>query len=151
MEHYLKIGEWKVVKSSDILITVLGSCIGLCLWDTEKKMGGMVHIMMPHSRGKNNELGKYADTGVAVLIRTMEGKGSQKKDMIAKLYGGASMFNLKSDKFSCLNIGQNNYIQVKQILDQLMIPITAEDVGGSSGRKIIFNCQTGEIASIKLK
>ena len=62
LEHFIQIAEMKVIQGPGVLKTVVGSCIALCIWDKVKKMGGMVHIMMPRSKNKPPlSEGKYAD------------------------------------------------------------------------------------------
>ena len=30
-----------------LIVTTLGSCIAACLWDRERRIGGMNHFMLP--------------------------------------------------------------------------------------------------------
>lgn len=73
----------------------------------------------------------------------MENLGSQKKDMVAKLAGGAQMFEVTRSEF--MNIGKRNVEAAKKILDELKIPIVAEDTGGNYGRTIIFYSEDGRL------
>ena len=76
MEYYLKIAEMKIVRKPDILKTVVGSCIALCLWDKNTNMGGMVHIMMPYSINfKITRKEKFADLAVDYLLDEMKRSG----------------------------------------------------------------------------
>ncbi len=153
MEHYLKIAEMKVANKPDTLKTILGSCVALCLWDKMQFKGGMVHIMMPQSTGSacNHEF-KYADTAVKGLLKEMQGKGSIKDNLSAKIVGGASMFFKKNGNHNNrpLSIGDRNYQTVKNQLKQLKITIDQEDTGGTEGRRVIFDCSTGKITIRKI-
>lgn len=58
--HFINVGiaDMGIAKSPDILRTVLGSCVGICLYDPQKKIAGLSHIMLPsltdrNSNGKN--------------------------------------------------------------------------------------------------
>lgn len=77
---------------------------------------------------------KFADLGIPILLRKLEEMGSRKDDLIAKIAGGASMFNF-SDKSMIMDIGSRNAVAVKKVL--------REDLGGKSGRTLIFDTSTG--------
>ena len=79
MEHKLIVGiaDMKMARDSGMLVTyALGSCIGICLYDPLKKLGAMVHVMLPLNMetGRTNTM-KYADTGIRETLRMMESKG----------------------------------------------------------------------------
>ena len=76
----------------------LGSCVGIALRDKLKKVGGLAHIMLPDSTVIANQtnLAKFADTGIMELIRQMELLGANRRNMTAKIAGGATMFAVSS-------------------------------------------------------
>ncbi|OPY35382.1 MAG: Chemoreceptor glutamine deamidase CheD [Methanoregula sp. PtaU1.Bin051] len=113
----------------------LGSCIGLTLFDPEKKIGAMVHIMLPESSGRTDRPGKYADTAIPLLINELTVNGSKKKSLVAKIAGGATMFEAFS---ASMNIGQRNIEKVKDLLAEHNIRIAADDTGGKMGRSVYF-------------
>jgi len=146
LEHFIKIAEMKVIQEPGILKTVVGSCIALCIWDRVRKMGGMVHIMMPKS--KNNSplsAGKYANTAVSALYNEMISRNCQKRHLVASMAGGASVFGNRLGNNGRKPIGVENYEIVKEQLQQHRIPIEKEDVGGTSGRRVVFNITDGDI------
>lgn len=128
------IGEYRV--GSFPMITIgLGSCIGLTLYDPNLKIGAMVHIMLPESGGRSDRPGKYADTAVPLLIKELVALGCKNRSIIAKIAGGASMF----EYFGIgLNIGERNAIKVRMMLQECHIQLSAEDVGGKVGRSVTF-------------
>ena len=84
------IADMTFAQRSGTLITyALGSCIGICLYDPAIKLGGLLHIMLPLNMetGRKNPL-KYADTGMAEMIRQMEAKGANRARLVAKIAGG---------------------------------------------------------------
>ena len=91
------IADLNVVKYPDVLATyALGSCVGICLYDHKAKIAGMAHIMLPssaESQTENDNMRRYADTGVAELIRKMCSCGAKKRRITAKIAGGAQMFS----------------------------------------------------------
>ena len=141
------IADLNVTSSPNSLITVgLGSCIGITLYDKIKKNGGLLHIMLPDSTQFSNVTNpfKFADLGVPILLKQILDMGSQKKDIVAKIAGGASMFNF-SDKSMIMDIGNRNAIAVKKALEELKIPLLSEDTGGNKGRTVIFHTESGSV------
>lgn len=148
MGTVIKVGmaDLKTGKAPDILTTLgLGSCIGIALWDSQTKIGGLVHIMLPDSsRIRNNSnIAKFADTGIAELVQQMEKLGVPRRRMVAKIAGGARMFEV-SGKTSVGNIGQNNAIASKAKLRELGIRLAAEDTGLNYGRTVELDCNNGD-------
>lgn len=138
--------ELGVVKAPQKITTLgLGSCIGLTLYDTINKIGGMVHIVMPSS-GKQPGIvrAKFADTGVDELLTQMLRAGANRSSIVAKLAGGAHMFGNRQ-RDDTLKVGVRNAYNTKIALLRLKIPILAEDVGGSYGRTIELNPEDGSL------
>jgi chemotaxis protein CheD len=128
------IGEYRV--GSFPMITIgLGSCIGLTLYDPALRLGAMVHIMLPESCGKADRPGKYADTAVPLLIGELEHLGCKSRSIVAKMAGGACMFEYFG---TSLNIGERNAAKVRAILADCHIQLGAEDIGGKVGRSVTF-------------
>jgi chemotaxis protein CheD len=128
------IGEYRV-GSYPMMTIGLGSCIGLTLYDDSLKIGAMVHIMLPDSAGRKDRPGKYADTAIPLLIKELADKGAKTRSLIAKMAGGACMFEYFGTN---LNIGERNAERVRAILKENNIPLKKEDVGGKVGRSVTF-------------
>ena len=138
------IADLNVVNAPDSLVTyALGSCVGICLYDAEKKLAGLAHIMLPLSKeavqGADNKR-RYADTGIMELVQTMNLKGSPTPKLVAKIAGGAQMFNANS---AVINIGERNVDAVKKVLSSYRIRIIAEETGLNFGRTVFFHADTG--------
>lgn len=123
----------------------LGSCVGVALRDTVNKVGGLAHVMLPDSTAirNNNNVAKFADTGVAELVRIMEEAGAKRSRMVAKIAGGAKMFNFNSDS-TMMQVGDRNVEGVKKKLKELGIKLLAEDTGLNFGRTVEFFPETGD-------
>ena len=139
------IADMKLARSQGTLITyALGSCIGICLWDPLLKIGALVHIMLPINMEKNRTSPfKYADTGIRLTLTKMEQMGAKRTRIVAKIAGGAKMFNVPGNG-SLGNIGQRNIESVHQVLRLEGIRLLKEDVGGSAARTLFFDVATGE-------
>ena len=127
------------------LLTSVGSCIGICLYDPAHKCGGLAHIMLPHSsQGPLEPLpSKYADTAIPALVAGIRGMTGVEAKLSAKIAGGANMF--ANTTANGLDIGQKNIKAVRETLALHKINLVAEDVGGSHGRRINFNLASGVI------
>jgi chemotaxis protein CheD len=138
------IADYKIAKAPDILRTILGSCIGICVYDPENGVGGLAHIMLPNQTAEAVNLKKYAETAIPMMIEDMITEGADKKQIKAKITGGATMFKMASDSFIGA-IGVNNTKRVREVLEENGIQIMAEDVGGDYGRTIDFYIKTGQV------
>ncbi len=138
------IADLKIASSPDILRTILGSCVGICLYDPEKYIGGLSHIMLPSTEGKQSRKEKYADSAIPLLLKKMEKMGAIREVLIAKIIGGAKMFELPENS-AIGKIGENNVEMVKKILKEVNIEIIAEDVGGENARTIDFYIESGRV------
>lgn len=137
------IADMKMGRNGEKLITyALGSCIGICLYESQMKLAALIHIMLPLNleAGRKNVY-KYADTGIRSTLREMELKGARRANITAKIAGGARMFEISGGSIG--NIGQRNIESVHQILRMEKIPLLWEDVGGTIARTMEFDSATG--------
>lgn len=143
-EIRIKMAEYEIAQPPHILVTLgLGSCIGLALYDKYTKISGLIHYMLPESNSNTNTA-KYADTGIPYLIEKMIEMGAKKRNINAKLVGGAKMFSFGNDS-SVMNIGRRNAEAAKKILKKENIKVIAEDIGKDFGRTMRFFTDTGEV------
>lgn len=148
MSEIIKVGmaDLKVCKSPDGITTLgLGSCVGIALRDPVTKIGGLAHIMLPDSKSirQNSNIPKFADTGIEELVRQMVAAGAGRAKLVAKIAGGAQMFSFQSQS-DLGRVGDRNVEAVKKKLQEMKIPILAEDTGKSYGRTVVFYPETGD-------
>lgn len=139
-EIRIGIADYKVSSSPDKLITLgLGSCVGIAIYDSKTKIGGLSHIMLPDSRSFTKEIKveKFADLAIPTMIKEIT-KGKTSKNLVSKIAGGASMFSFSKNTN---NIGQRNIEAVKIILKDLNIPIISSDTGGKIGRTMVVDLE----------
>ena len=139
------IADMKMARDEGVLITyALGSCIGICLYDPFIRLGALVHVMLPLNMEANRTSPlKYADTGIRLTISKMEQRGARRSRLVAKIAGGAKMFDVAGNG-SLGSIGQRNIDSVHQVLQQERVRLLREDVGGRSARTLLFDVATGE-------
>lgn len=133
------IGEVNLTRHPNRLCAVLGSCIGLVIYDPGADLAGMAHVLLPDSSGRRpSELpGKYADQAVPCLRDGLVEFGAHVRRLRAKVAGGAHMFAgtmAPRDE----DVGAQNIKAVEAALRAVGIPLLGKDVGGPSGRKVEF-------------
>ena len=149
MGNMIKVGmaDLNVCKAPDAITTLgLGSCIGCVLYDQRTKICGTVHVMLPDSTAikTNDNLAKFADTGVKKLLEELAKMGVNKSSLQAKIAGGAQMFAFSTQN-DLLRVGQRNAEAVKKVLKENGIRLVAEDTGANYGRTIEFYPETSEL------
>ena len=131
-------GEWFVADSDELLITTtLGSCIAACLWDRERRIGGMNHFMLPDGEGDSGRYGSYA---MELLINEMMRRGCSRVAMEAKVFGGGRVIGGPST----LNVGERNTQFVLDYLRTERIPVVSKDVLDVYARKVCLLPASGK-------
>ncbi len=140
--YYLKPAELKLAKNNEPteVTTVLGSCVSVCFYDPEQHFGAICHYMLPLWNGKGLQSPKYGNIAVKKCVDFMIRNGSSRTRLQAKIFGGARMISSQQDIFL---IGERNIATAYEVLKQENISVSAASTGGNSGRKIIFNTETG--------
>jgi chemotaxis protein CheD len=143
-EIIIGVSSYLVCKNPTILTCIgLGSCLAIVLHDPKLHLGALGHAMLPNYEegiDKTNPA-KYVDTSVPLMVDELIRRGSLKKNIRAKLIGGAQMFSFISP--NTFDVGKRNIESAKYALKNEGIPIIAKDVGGKRGRTISFDIRTG--------
>jgi chemotaxis protein CheD len=148
-KYYLHPSGLFMSKSPHHITTILGTCVSVCLWDQTLKIGGINHYMLPLWNGEGLASPKYGNIAIEKLLFKMEHAGSQRKNMVAKIFGGKEETNPQGN--NCFRIGERN---AEMALDSLLeenIRIVARSLGGGYGRKLQFFSDTGEVLMNFLK
>lgn len=135
-EIYLHPGQLKVVREPVLLGTVLGSCVAVCLY-APGAGGGMNHYVLPYAGPPGDYSGKHGPRAIAELVAQLELAGLERKRLSAKIFGGASPLGRSS-------LGSENSLLAFRLMTDFRIPVLASDVGGSRGRRIVFDPLSGE-------
>jgi chemotaxis protein CheD len=130
-----------------MMTMALGSCLGIVLFDGTTKIGALAHVMHPKREFVRNNMNraKFVDSAIALMINRMVKRGARRGEIVAKMFGGAKMFKSVKGNPGVLQIGEKNVAAAREQLEELGIPIVAEDVGGSQGRTICFNVSDGTV------
>lgn len=126
-------GEYAVSENPDeIISTLLGSCVGVCLHDPSTGTGGMNHILLPDNVGHASNSASIGVNAMELLINAMIKIGANRSQLQAKVFGGSCMVKGLS------SIGARNVEFVNEFLKAENIPMIGGDTGGDEGRRIQF-------------
>ena len=146
-EILVRVADLQSARGDAVLSTLgLGSCVAIALHDPRSAVGGLAHILLPSCSltRSGDHPGRFPQTACPALVEAMLALGADRRRLIARLVGGASMFaNLVPA--GSIQMGDRNVIAVRETLHQLAIPIVAESVGGHCGRSVWFYVEDGRV------
>jgi len=130
----------------DVVITyALGSCVGIVVFDPLVRVGGLLHYMLPDSTldlvKAREDPDMFADTGIPALFKSCYKLGAEKKRMIVKVAGGASIL----DDTNFFRIGQKNIMAMRKIFWKNNVMIDKEDTGLNCNRTVRLEMSTGKV------
>jgi len=137
---YLQPGQ--LVASSDpvSIVTVLGSCVAVCLWDPVARVGGMNHFLL-HEGPEADRSGRYGVPATEELLLRVRALGSRNGNLTARIVGGACVIEAFRRRDG--HLGFRNVETARQQLRGARVPIVEEDVGGRRGRRLTFSLRDG--------
>jgi len=130
-------GEYFVYDEDLLITTTLGSCIAACLWDRERRIGGMNHFMLPEGSGDSGRYGSYA---MELLINELMKRGASRSTLEAMVFGGGAVIA----GMNSINVGERNTKFVIDYLQTERIPIVSRDVMEIYPRKVCFLPASGK-------
>jgi chemotaxis protein CheD len=141
-------GCMAVVEGPANLVALLGSCVGIALYDPETKIGGLAHVMLPSFRRGGGEKSKYADTAVPALLESLLSKGGSPRRVVAKLAGGANVLRTTNGE-PTYQIGRANIESATHALGEHGVELLWQDTGGTAPRKMLVDLDSFDV-TIKL-
>ena len=136
-------GEFFVSEDDMLIVTTLGSCIAACLWDRERRIGGMNHFMLPEGQGDSGRYGSYA---MELLINQLMKRGASRSNLEAKVFGGGAVIA----SMTTLNVGERNTQFVIDYLRTERIPVVSKDVLDTCARKVCMLPASGKVLMKRL-
>lgn len=133
-------GEYYVTDEDEVIATVLGSCISVCIRDEKKNIGGMNHFMLPGDFSDENtfldQSARYGMYAMELILGDIIKLGSDRSNLTAKVFGGGHV--LGSMPMSANAVPASNIRFVKAFLSMEGIKVIKSDVGGHHGRKVLY-------------
>lgn len=124
---------------------VCGSCVVICVRDRVKKSGGVACCVYPRARRGEQPTNYHAETAVGALVESIAGKGKFTGNMEAFIFGGGHL------DAGAAKRAERTLRAARRVLGEKGVKIAAEDVGGSIGRKILFDIFSGDVAVLKTR
>jgi chemotaxis protein CheD len=146
-ETIVRVAEWAAERGDGVLVTLgLGSCVAIMLHDPRAGVGAMAHVLLPsrHLSRDTSHPAKFPETAVPFLIERLCEIGADRRRLIAKIAGGASMFAQLMMPGS-VQMGDRNVAAARQALRIAAIPLSGEAVGGGSGRSVYMTVADGRV------
>lgn len=159
-QFHLKPGELLVTHEPCMVVTVLGSCLAVTMFNARFKLAAICHAMLPQPRrtypnttaksaaGRGNDLNpphKYLSEVIPIMAAKFAGAGLNPGEVDVKIFGGGNVISPSEDTPSSRWLGNVNVETARALLNEAGYQIKASNVGGRRGRKILFNTQTGEV------
>lgn len=139
-------GEYYVTDRDEMIGTLLGSCVSVCLLDEANGVGGMNHFMLPGRISSvdifSDRSARYGITAINQLIMSMTEAGASKKNMIAKIFGGGHVLDITG---STESIPLDNIRVARVMMEFEDISIVTSDVGENYTRKILMDVKSGRV------
>jgi chemotaxis protein CheD len=143
----LRQGGCMVIANQDVVSTLLGSCIAVCLRDPIRRIGGMIHFLMPmpasnappSPRLAAHGCHPYGEQAMTELCRRLQAAGADLETLEAKLFGGAEVVSVLGP------IGQRNVACAQNFLHENGIVLHALDVGGTVSRRVYYQPHSGRV------
>lgn len=130
-----------VTEEPVVVSTVLGSCVSATMYHKRSGLAAICHGMLP--KGGSSDSFKYVDTSLRYMLNYFERLAVPKKEIQVKIFGGADMFNSAESGARNLTVGWQNVLVANSYFESFGMTVTASDVGGQRGRKVIFQTDTG--------
>ena len=150
LEHYatkIKPGEYYVTRDDEVIVTVVGCCVAVCVRDPVAQVGGMNHFLLPI--GKSGGLDSYASShgmfAMEELVNEILRLGRHKHRLEVKLFGGAGLTT------ALQRVGEANADFAKRFLVEESLASRGGDLGGKVARKICYYPRTGRVQLKKLE
>ncbi len=142
----VKVGEMKVAKGDAKLVTLgLGSCVGVAMFDPVRKVGGLLHYVIPscfanHQRARENPF-MFGDIGVRGLFESVIDLGANRDSLVVKAAGGSDVIR----GVGAFNFGKRNALQLRRVLWELGLFLDGEDLGGRTTRNMVLDLSSGKV------
>ena len=140
-KYYLHPGQLFASTDSHEVTTILGSCVAVCLWDPDVKIGGINHYLLPSFSGAGDASARFGDISIRELLAKLTTLGCDRRRLKAKIFGGACV--LEAFRNQKDHLGSQNIRTARELLAAEAIPVIGESVGGQRGRKLIFATDDG--------
>jgi chemotaxis protein CheD len=154
---YLEPGEAYFAESPTSIVTILGSCLAVSMWLPRLRVGAICHAFLPKCLTWNKcqshcqERFKYVHCTIPWMVEQLSLPGVRRSEIETKLFGGGDLFVPSMISGNNLSVGKQNTVMALEMFKKEGLIVASQDLGGTMGRKIIFNTGTGEVLLKRIK
>jgi chemotaxis protein CheD len=144
--HFLHAGQIFVSAQGKSIVLILGSCVGVCIWDAVNGIGGATHFLLPNWDGRGVASPRYGNVAVSILVQKLLEAGADRGQLRAKLFGGGCLFDSlrESSSHKEPHLGSRNVEMALEMLMKAQIPVVSTEIGVNRGQRIVFRTDTGK-------
>ncbi len=124
----------------DVIRTLLGSCVAVCLYDPVARVGGMNHFMLPDGHNADRNAAAFGVNAMELVINAMMKCGGDRRRFVAKVFGAST---LRAEGAGFADIAPRNAKFALEFLADEEIPVAAQKLGGRSALSVRFDTATG--------
>jgi chemotaxis protein CheD len=139
--HYLLPGKVFASAEPFAITAIVGSSVALCIWDPTRRVGGAAQFLLPETPQGDYDDTKYGDAAGNRLLRLLLDLGANPRALQAKVFGGLQPVVTFGNPAECL--GTRNAAVAMRFLASKEIHLVAREIGGRSGRKVVFHTDDG--------
>jgi chemotaxis protein CheD len=127
--------------------TILGSCVSVTFYCARRRVGAICHALLPRCpapaacRSRCADHGRFVACVLPALLKRLRGLGIAPRDVACGVFGGSDLFGIEGRSA----VGRGNAETALGFLEAARLRPAARDTGGRTGRKLIFDTETGEI------
>jgi chemotaxis protein CheD len=127
----------------EVLSTVLGSCIAVCMRDPIAGCGGMNHFLLPTAPEVDQLDGlpsaslRFGSYSIERLTNALIARGAARERLEVKVFGGANVLS------SGGNVGHANADFVEAYLKRERLTVVASSLRGASARRVRYYPASG--------
>ena len=139
-------GELFCGKNPTVITTVLGSCVSVTMLCRRLSLWAICHGVLPEGN-EDDPPGccRYVDESIRRMSEWFERRGTLRKEIEVKLFGGAEIMMDYGRGSRFVPVGRANVNMALKTLETERLRVLTSDVGGYTGRKLRFHTRTGDV------
>lgn len=148
---HLSPGQLIVTREAKVVVTVLGSCVAVTMFDRQSGLAAICHAMLaePHAaaermHGSDPARFRYMTEALPAMLDAFRRAGILPQTIEVKVFGGGNVIGESHAKDPHW-IGGANVAAARRLLEGAGLAVVAENTGGRCGSKILFNTATGSV------